>query len=254
MVVYNATQYLELSLRSLLTVADEVIVVDGPYENYPHTSPMSDDGTLEIVEEYQKLGAPITLIKKRTPWSTQMEKRNKYFEYGEVGDLMFILDGDCQVIATDYAMDRLRHSDADGFQATDMKTISSGHVIRIDWSNPYVLKKTTGMHYDLNHYSIYDAEGRHVYFSPYRIEPLYGNLIVYHHGEQRSPQKIRDNDAYYSTRVEYADGREEFVCGKCGKKVKLQRGERMKCPYCGWWELCADVIYDLPKVEQAITS
>jgi len=249
MVVYNAAEFLERAIRSLLTVADRIVIVDGPYENYPHKSAHSDDGSLEIVQKYVDAGLPIKLITKSTPWTDQMTKRNVYVDDAEVGDLIFILDGDCQVVAFDEAMERLRLSDADGFQCTDIRPSQDGGCVRIDWGNPYVIRKCEGMQYALNHYSLYDKEGRHVYLSPYRLEPLFNILQVYHWGETRSPEKIADNNAYYSTRVEYADGHEYFRCAKCKKDSVLAHGQRMICPHCGHWELQTVVHYDMPVKE-----
>ena len=158
MVIYNEAEYLERAIRSLILVADQIIIVDGPYINYPHASASSDDGSLDIVRKYQDAGAPITLVTRETAWPDQMTKRNEYFKYGDIGDLMLILDGDCQVVVTDDGMKRLRLSDADCFQASDVRLAHAQdgnlQAVKIRWGNPYILRKCVGMHYALNHFDL----------------------------------------------------------------------------------------------------
>ena len=54
MIVFNEASYIDQVLRFLMPIVDEVAIIDGPFEKYPHNSVESDDGTLEIIKTFHE--------------------------------------------------------------------------------------------------------------------------------------------------------------------------------------------------------
>ena len=89
-------------MRSLDSVrsCDRIVVVDGAWEQYPHSRPdgRSDDGTIAAVIEWMMdWDGEGFLVLPKNPWSNQREKRNFYFKFAEPGDWILVIDGDERV-------------------------------------------------------------------------------------------------------------------------------------------------------------
>jgi len=59
--VFNESQFIENSVRSVLQFCDVVYVIDGPYKGFPHNAMCSTDGTLGILRSLAP-AANVTLI------------------------------------------------------------------------------------------------------------------------------------------------------------------------------------------------
>ena len=86
---YNEEQMLPGCLESIHDQVDEIVVVDGAYEHFPHEHYASTDATREIARCY---GARWVAPPGRA-WETEIEKRNRFF-VGEVGDWYLQIDAD----------------------------------------------------------------------------------------------------------------------------------------------------------------
>lgn len=115
--VYNEAAYLEESILSLRDKVDGIVIVDGAYKKFPHKSPESTDGTIEIARKYADVFIPcgrkrigftpwgLEWNKRRQvfgairrerlapePWKSEIEKRNEYLS-GREGDVYLVVDG-----------------------------------------------------------------------------------------------------------------------------------------------------------------
>jgi len=231
--VFNEAELIEQCLRSTLRVADEVIVVDGPYADYPHDSCSSTDGTLETVGKLMgETGKPITLVTKNSAWLSQMEKRNAYVKLVDEGDLMLVIDGDQQPLLLSGARDRIRVSDAIGFLPEKVQQGPKG-ALNIRLGNPRIVRKCCGVHYALNHYTLLDRDGRIIYFPPYRLEAMYDCFKILDSHNFKDGERSQANVEYYERRIERSNGVEKFVCEGCQTFFSLSIGDIVKCPSCG---------------------
>ena len=94
--IFNETENIVRSLDSV-RLCDRVVVLDGAWEQYPHTrmDGMSDDGTVEKVIQWM-IGweGEGFLVLPKIPWPNQRDKRSFYFRFGESGDCFLVIDGD----------------------------------------------------------------------------------------------------------------------------------------------------------------
>jgi len=86
--IFNEAEFLEESILSIKDFVDKIVVVDGAYENFPHDSFWSTDGSIEIAKKY---GADVVI--PTCAWSSQIHKRNQYLKFGQPGDVMITIDG-----------------------------------------------------------------------------------------------------------------------------------------------------------------
>ena len=242
--VFNEAEHFEKALRSVLDFADEVIIVDGAYKDYPHERPWSTDGTLQIAARYwAENEGRIKIVYTADAYESQIEKRNIYLRMVKDGDYVMVVDGDWRVVLLPEGEEAIRSGRWDGFRPSIVKPNRRGSkpdAVRFQWGNPTCFRKLPGLHYDLNHYSLYDAAGRHLYFN-YDIKDLYEDYIIIHLGEHRTVRKLADNYAYYARRrpVERASGYELSICADCGYRFTPAKGDTLMCPHCGGMLLAA---------------
>lgn len=92
-IAYNEERLLPGCLESLVGQVDEVVVVDGAFEHYPHEVARSTDATRAIAEAY---GCRWVATPGGKPWVNQVAKRNAYL-VGKEGDWYFVIDADERV-------------------------------------------------------------------------------------------------------------------------------------------------------------
>lgn len=88
--VWNDVEELRANWDSWYPFVDHVIAVDGVYAGTNVEKPYSTDGTLEFLAKHRNVEIRTT----DTPWKDQRVKRTAYFEYGQAGDLLFVVDAD----------------------------------------------------------------------------------------------------------------------------------------------------------------
>lgn len=242
MIIYNEAPYIGKALNSLSMLVDEVVIVDGPYIDYPHSSVNSDDGTLELLDRFgSERRIKLTVVTKNMAWQSQVEKRNEYLKYCAVGDLLFICDGDWQPVLLDSG-EIFKDMSIFGFKGSVVKPDGKGGAVIFRWGNPLIFRKVKGLHYKYNHYSLYDGEGRSIFLPPYKLLDFYEAYQVYHVGELRDADRAKANWDYYGKALEYASGLEsDLYCCNCQASVKLSEGELIKCPKCGFGRIQAHV-------------
>jgi hypothetical protein len=97
-IVYNSEKILPLSLYSIISYVEKVIIVDGAFVNYPYTEPQSTDKTKQIAENI--CGEKLIWIDcpnvngKYVPWKNEIEKRNAYLLKVPNDVWMYIIDDD----------------------------------------------------------------------------------------------------------------------------------------------------------------
>lgn len=98
-IVWNEEMLLPGCLESLVGQVDQVVVVDGAYEAFPHDVPWSTDGTEQVARAY---GARWVEPPERgtVPWLSEIEKRNASLEAArEVGgEWALVIDADERLV------------------------------------------------------------------------------------------------------------------------------------------------------------
>ena len=96
--VYNSAKTLGLSLSTIVSYVDKVIIVDGAFEDYPHEYPQSTDRTKEIAEEI--CGDKLIWVDCNTKngefisWIGQVAKRNAYLKLVPTNAWFYVMDAD----------------------------------------------------------------------------------------------------------------------------------------------------------------
>ncbi len=90
--VFDEIEFLPGCIESLVSV-DEIHIVDGAYQDFPHKQPHSTDGTLEWIEERAKSDERIKLTRCSRAWKDEVEKRNAFFT-GKERDWYLFIDAD----------------------------------------------------------------------------------------------------------------------------------------------------------------
>ena len=166
--------------------ADEIIVVDGRYIDYPLGPMQSDDGTIEYLESLDN----VKLLLR--PGLTEIDKRNEYL-LGEPGDWYLHMDADEEWVGPQPYI----NPEIDAFI--------------IDFHRPYPVRKmdrvrlfkhVEGLHYEGKHYWLRDKNG--VTFTllqqvgkAYKGARL-KDVHIEHHELERSAERQRDRKIYYN--------------------------------------------------------
>lgn len=97
-IVYNEADKIAISLNSIISYVDKIVIVDGAFAYLNFMYPESTDGTKEIAEKI--CGDKLIWIdcpkkeKKYIPWNNQIEKRNAYLERVPLNAWFYIMDAD----------------------------------------------------------------------------------------------------------------------------------------------------------------
>ena len=91
--IFNEAQFIRESVEAVASWCDNVIIVDGALNGYPAQSPISNDGTLEIIAELMVKHPNITL-KQIGHFAIGYEKIDAYLSLINEGDYILRLDGD----------------------------------------------------------------------------------------------------------------------------------------------------------------
>jgi len=159
--------YLRASIESIYDFVDQIIIVDGRYEDY---MPGGPGNSIDETYEYCKNLGKTALISSIAPWKDQMTKRNTYVNMVNPGDYMFIIDGD-EIVFGDLSglKDRLEAISLPSYQVRIWDNTIDGAQ-----SRPRLILKTVGMHYADYHWKLVNGAGVNV------LHPLHNNRNTLH--------------------------------------------------------------------------
>ena len=89
--LYGHNKELQQTLPALRRVADEVIIIEGPYRDFLYREKMTEDDFLFIHSLSDK-------IISKPEWDSQIEKRNTYLKLVPEGSYALIVDADEEII------------------------------------------------------------------------------------------------------------------------------------------------------------
>jgi len=149
--IYNEVDTIEQSINSIIDYVDKIVVVDGPFLGFPAVSLKSDDGTLDILEQYKKKLIYIFVPKRmRAP-----EKRSLQFIEG--ADWYFQIDGD-EVAVGDVEAGLSRLKTTPHKVAEIVVYLKDGS--KASYSR--LVKYQPGLHFYENHYILKSFEGHQI--------------------------------------------------------------------------------------------
>jgi hypothetical protein len=136
---YNDMPLIKDCVESLYDKVDKIICVDGSYDDFPDGSGSSIDGTIEYLNNLDK----IDLILAN--YATEVEKRNLYLTKCIDGDIVINLDADEVLVGNIPTL-------ISDFGIIDFK---DGHSKHIQKRATRFFKFRTGMRYENVHYTLY---------------------------------------------------------------------------------------------------
>jgi len=186
--VYNDFPLIKKCIKSIYSYVDQIVCVDGAYTQFPHDIPWSTDGTLEYLEALPK----VRLIKTKTAWPSQIEKRSRYL-IGSHGDYYLMLDADEWVKNPEILK---VHPPADVIRITFVRTMDN-----FTYTLPKIFKHQPGIHYRHKHYWLHDGEGNSITTlrktGPKYREAKFLDLIICHDTDLRSSKRQSAKKIYY---------------------------------------------------------
>jgi hypothetical protein len=255
-IIYNEEQFIESSVRSVIDHVDELLFVDGAFENFPHDNFLSTDKTFEIIKRVcvEKGKTPHIIILEK-PWKDEMQKRNlSYMMYVPDWDWMLLIDGDMETVWLSGIEEQIRETmkttytqivrtSVDGFTVSvHYYNPNSPHVI-VKGGPPRIFMKYPDLHYEFNHYSIFDSTGCN-FGKEYNFRPL--ELIYIEKGHYRNVERRQAVREYQSRKCEQSSGDEHLCCAACKFRFVVDKGELLKCPKCGSNDLVVDTVSGQP--------
>ena len=234
-IVYNEEQMIEMSLRSIIDHVDVVLLADGAYEDFPHEDFLSTDRTFEIAKQVcaEKNRKLVTIFPKRA-WRDEIEKRNEtYLKAVPDGDFIFGIDADEEALwpvgTDDQLHDIMARYDLDGAKVHTIYYLPRVRLITRGLQ-PRFYRKTPGMFYAYNHYSLFTADGNYLYRNG-RFEEA--DILISEHGHERDKTRQGDKDSFVHHRIERAADREWWQCRQCTRIMMFLRDDTFICPFCG---------------------
>ena len=83
---FNDAATITFTLASLIGHVDQILAIDGPWQNYSNYC-CSQDDTIDLLERH---GAKVITGR----WKTQVDKRNEYIKRVNTNDWIIVIDGD----------------------------------------------------------------------------------------------------------------------------------------------------------------
>ncbi len=195
--IFNEAQFLRQAIESV-TWCDSIIVVDGAYKGYPSPTPMSNDGTVEIVKELMQTHKHIGLI-QFDRYAEGYEKVEAYLKFINDGDYFIRMNGD-EVFEGDSA--RLcTHIEETNLPMYQLKMYPVGLPQKFFYC-PKILRKAPGLRLTSRH-----VVKTNKFVPPYtmgeqargKVTPLEANLphgALIHMREHRNEQRAKDRDIW----------------------------------------------------------
>lgn len=184
-IFYNdGPELLENCLKSLKTVTDRVLAIDGAYEEFPHTDFRSNAETLKVAQAYAD-----NVIYANRPWKDEVEKRNAYLVLKSQKDYYFMLDADEVVEGEKPA--NLTHAT----YRISLSTFKDGIWLPCYYNR--LFRHHKGMRYHLKHNNLITKTGLSLSLPEDNI-PIYRGLTIRHFPDSR-PRARQEQDGIFET-------------------------------------------------------
>lgn len=210
--IYNEAETIQRSIDSIKGLVDKIIVCDGRYPDFPGPSPVSDDGTLDIIKKYKDIDIKVIVCNTPTP---QYLKRSLLLDYLEDGDWAFIMDGDEELVYdegcnTEFVREEiLRHEEVLGYYVKEIVDVS----LSSDWW-PVIFRYEEGYSYNEDVLLVDDCKkpvlrrppgtravkDKGFYQFQNNMFPLYG-CFLHHHKFGRPGQRLANKFEYWKSQL-----------------------------------------------------
>ena len=216
MIVYNGSDYIEHSIKSIYNVVSEIIIVDGVIKKYNGDNPLSyenchsDDGTLDIIKKLKEMdvcGKIKFIPSHNKPWESEIIKRNEIAK-NITGDYYVLIDHD-EIWKPETLLDAIKY----------MELNKHIHILRMKFYHFWLSFKNIacdeGGKWSTIHPRIWrwNKDFKHVksfnYFQdnkntkvgePFYCESIYDGDRIYHFGYARKSKNLLQKIEYYKNR------------------------------------------------------
>jgi len=193
--VYREADGIKYTLDSIHPFVDQIIVLDGPFTNFPD---MPDDGTRQISERYDNVRYITTARMSET------KKRSMFFDLIDHGDFLLIIDGDevLQGAPEDIvgSFGRVRvsfHTRVFWIPMTARSANWPGQEFNLG-PRPRLIRVEKGMHYANHHRVILNDDGSVLTNTDYVRRPDFEILpeIRIHNADTRTSERRKNHQEY----------------------------------------------------------
>ena len=204
----------ELLLKALESVkgADQIVLVDGPYADWPHGGKLkSDNALIDLMRNWGFKNKSLKIINSPTiPFPHQINKRNEYL-IGNEGDWYINIDAD-EELRFHGGMDFASLKAMLQSLPKNIAWLECNLVFRPDMENGLyptgrrIFKHLKGIHYAETHAKLWDGDGNRTALE--QGEKTTGpndgirslGLDIYHNKIHRSKERLHLQGQYYTTR------------------------------------------------------
>jgi hypothetical protein len=147
--VYRDADLIRPAILSVAPYVEKIVVLHGKFKG--RTLELPDDGTKQIISD---LNLP-NLVQEDCGELSEIEFRTHFFDFMEEGDYAFMIDGD------EIAYGNIREAfstlkeDFIGVWTNEPNGTETGY-------HPKLIKKQKGIHYAVNHFSLFTGEGKKI--------------------------------------------------------------------------------------------
>jgi glycosyltransferase involved in cell wall biosynthesis len=192
---FNEARNIAKCIGSVHEYVDEIWLFDGAYVEYPHESPVSTDGMLEIASQFPKVKI---FDNNGKPWANQLEKRTAMFQRGKPGDVFFKLDGDEYVTNGELLR---QYTGCDVGWAWTLSNLYRQPVMVTRF-----FKYRPGMHYAGRHHWLFDGNNTFITSDQHmnlRYKHIDTPIRVFNFRDSSRPERLGDKKAFLKNRSVY---------------------------------------------------
>lgn len=187
---YNEAPRIQACLESLRHSVNIIVYVDGAYADFPHETPFSSDGSLDVARDLAEI-----VVEAKRPWQDEVQKRNAYL-LGCPDDWYLHIDGDEELEGTLDRQELGQGDDLDILLSRDDGSTSPGYWVY------RAFKHRRGLHYFGTHHALW-ADGE---LLNKRTHGQINSVRILHHVVGTSEARMDAKAIYYKRLKEREKG------------------------------------------------
>jgi hypothetical protein len=193
-ITYNDMPLIKDCIESLYNKVDKIVAVDGRYFDFPGDGWDSADGTLEYLCSIDKADVISTMS------FTELEKRNRYLEELDDGDIVINLDAD------EFLVGNIPELNSD----FGIVELHDGHCGKVQPRATRFFRYREGMRYANVHYTLYyngkQINSLHKVMNPGFSFDKVGDFKLVHNWHKRSHLRQHNKSLYYKKLIRIEAG------------------------------------------------